>query len=130
MDYKKPKREEKHYKSHSGPPPNQDFNTPYQPRPLNYHHPPESDFMPIQEHFEGEYSKMKLLAQGSVPMQEVRLPQSREHSVHKPVLPPFDQLRGASDVDSYESDERNMAPSPESFADLADIGTALPDTEN
>lgn len=136
MDYKKPKREEKsyqnyqHFKSHAGLPPNQDLNTPYQPRPLNYHSPPDSDFVPIQEHAAREYSEVKLSTQGSFPMQEVLLPQSREHDVHKPVLPPFDQLSGASDVDSYESGERTTAKSPAPFADLTDIGRALPDGEN
>jgi hypothetical protein len=133
VDYKKPKREEKNYqnyhlyKSHL---PNQDLNTPYQPRPLDYHTPPESDFVPIQEHAARENSEVKSSAQGSFPLQEVRLPQSREHDFHEPVLPPFDQLSGASDVDSYESGERTTDKSLASFADLTDMRTALPDTEN
>jgi hypothetical protein len=132
VDYKKTKREEKnsqdyyrHNQSHPGHLPHQDFATPYEPPPLNYHQPPVSDFMPIQELVEGEDFGAKLDAEGSNPAHEVRLPQSREHEVHKPVLPPFE-----SDVDSYDIEQRNTVSSSAPFADLTDIGTALPDTEN
>jgi hypothetical protein len=39
-------------------------------------------------------------------------------------------LSGASDSDSYVSGEKNAPSSPAPFADLSDIGTALPDTED
>ena len=81
--------------------------------------------MPIQELVEGEDFGAKLDAEGSNPAHEVRLPQSREHEVHKPVLPPFE-----SDVDSYDIEQRNTVSSSAPFADLTDIRTALPDTEN
>jgi len=84
-----------------------------------------SDFVPIQELVEGEDSQAKLAVQGSNPVHEARLPQSREHGVHKPVLPPFE-----GDVVNYDIDERNTVSSSAPFADLTDIGTALPDTEN
>jgi hypothetical protein len=131
VDYKQTKREEKisqdyqHNQSHLGHLPHQDVARPYEPRPLNYHQPPVSDFVPIQEPVEGEDSRAKLDAQGFNPVHEARLPQSREHDVHKPVLPPFE-----SDVDSHDIEQRNTVSSSAPFADLTDIGTALPDIEN
>lgn len=133
VDYKKLTGVEKisndyRYLSHSGfLPPHQDFGRPsYEPRQLNYHQPPESGFVPIQVPGGGGDVNAAL---GSLRLQEARAPQSRESDGYIGVLPPLTDLTVDDDADTYVGSEEDKGSTSGQFADLSDIGVALPDIE-